>query len=479
MPDISIKESRERVRAAIKNSGHEIYSRRIVVNLSPADIRKEGSSLDLPIAIGVLIGMESIIRKRDLEELKGKLKDIVFVGELSLDGKLNPINGMLPICVEAKRLGFKKIILPMDNLKEASIINDIDCLGANNLNEVIDFLQGKSNLKAMKTDWKSIEKNHNKYNIDFADVKGQENVKRAVEIAAAGMHNILLSGSPGCGKTMIAQRIPTILPDLSFNESLETTKIHSIAGKLNGDILLSRPFRSPHHTITCTALIGGGIHAKPGEISMAHNGVLYLDEIAEFNKKTLEVLRGPLEDNQITINRSNNSLTYPCKFMLVASMNPCHCGYYGSNIKECICSQSDIKRYTSKISGPLLDRIDIQVEVQSVDFGKLDKQAESSHDIKERVIKAWHIQQERYRNENIFSNAELNSSQIEKYCKIDEECKKLIMMSFDKLGLSARAYSRVLKVARTIADLEESKYIQKNHIAEAIQYRCLDRRYLM
>lgn len=478
LPDVSIKESKERVRAAIKNSNHEIYSRRIIVNLSPADIRKEGSSLDLPIAIGVLLGMEEIINKKDIDEVVRRLNDTVFVGELSLDGKLNHINGILPICVEAKRLGIKRIIVPIDNLREASIVSDISCLGAKNLNEVIEFLQGKNELEELHTNWNGIDKNYNRYNIDFADVKGQENVKRAVEIAASGGHNILLSGSPGCGKSMIAKRIPTILPDLSFEESLETTKIHSISGKLKEDILLARPFRCPHHTISIPSLIGGGIHLRPGEISMAHNGVLYLDEIAEFKKNTLEVLRGPIEDKQIIINRNNQSLTYPCNFMLVASMNPCPCGYYGSNIKECICSLNDIKRYNSKISGPLLDRIDIQVEVQSVIFKKIDQEGESSSRIKERVSRARYIQQERYKNENVFSNAQLSQSQIETYCKIDEESKKLLEMSFNRLGLSVRAYSKILKVARTIADLEGKENVEKKHIAEAIQYRSLDKRYL-
>lgn len=461
------------MRAAIKNSGLEIYSRKIIVNLSPADIRKEGSSLDLPIAIGVLLSMNEIIHNKKLEELK----NIAFVGELSLDGNINPVNGILPICIEAKKLGIKAIVVPKNNLKEASIVNGIDCFGANNLNEVVEFLQEKGELERLQTNWENIDKYHNKYDVDFVDVKGQENVKRAVEIAASGGHNLLLSGSPGCGKTMVVKRIPTILPDLSFEESLETTKIYSIAGKLKDDIILTRPFRNPHHTATIASLIGGGIHANPGEISLANHGILYLDELSEFNKKTLEILRLPMEDKKITISRSNRSFTYPSNFMLIASTNPCPCGYYGSNIKECTCRPIDIKRYKAKLSGPLLDRIDIQVNVEPVKYEKINEIGESSEKIKERVNKARYIQQERYKDEGIFSNAELNENQIKKYCKIDKDGKVLLEIAFNKLGLSVRAYSKILKIARTIADMEEKENIEKNHIAEAIQYRSFDKNY--
>lgn len=480
-----------------------MYSRRIIVNLSPANIRKEGSILDLPMAIGVLLSMEEIhldridsnknnkynqpqiniakkTKKMLKKELEEKIQETAFVGELSLDGKLNRINGILPIAIEARKLGIKKIIMPKENLKEASVVNDIEALGAEDLNEVISYLKGKIELPSLKTNWNELEINKlNQYNIDFSDVKGQKNVKRALEIASAGGHNCILIGSPGSGKTMLSQRIPTILPDISFEEALETTKIHSISGNIKDNILIARPFRSPHHTITIPSLIGGGSSAKPGEISLAHNGVLFLDELAEFNRATLEVLRGPLEDKKITINRSTQSLTYPCNFMLVASMNPCLCGYYGSNIKKCICSKKDIKRYISKISGPLLDRIDLQIEVQAITYTEVEeKEKETSQQIRARVNKARQIQIERYKEENIFSNSQLNSRQIEKYCKIDEESKQILEQAFNKLNLSVRAYSRILKVARTIADLEGKQNIEKKHIAEAIKYRSLDKKYI-
>lgn len=419
-------------------------------------------------------------KKMFRQELEEKIEETAFVGELSLDGKLNRINGILPIAIEAKKLGIKRIIMPKDNLKEASIVSDIEILGAENLNEVISYLRGKENLNSLKTDWKELEAEKlNQYKIDFSDVKGQDNVKRALEIASAGGHNCILIGSPGSGKTMLSQRIPTILPDISFEEALETTKIHSILGNLKDNILIARPFRSPHHTITIPSLVGGGNSAKPGEISLAHNGVLFLDEIAEFNRATLEVLRGPLEDREITISRSNQALTYPCNFMLVASMNPCPCGYYGSNIKKCICSEKDIKRYMSKISGPLLDRIDLQIEVQAITYTEVqEKRQETSQQIRARVNKARQIQIERYKEENIFSNSQLNSRQIEKFCKIDAESNQVLEQAFSKLGLSARSYSRILKVARTIADLEGKQNIEKKHIAEAIKYRSLDKKYI-
>ena len=473
LPDVSVKESKERVRTAIKNSGYDMQSRKIVVNLSPADIKKEGSFFDLPIAIGVLTCSG---------ELKEEtLKDTIFIGELSLNGKINKINGILPMCIEAKRLGIKKVILPIENANEASVVEGIQVIGVSYLKEVIQYLNGEIDIKATQKDVIKLFNEQNKYRLDFSEVKGQENIKRALEISAAGGHNCLLIGTPGSGKTMMARRIPSILPDLTFEEALETTKIHSVAGKIEKEtsLIMTRPFRSPHHTISGVSLIGGGRIPKPGEISLAHNGVLFLDELPEFNKNTLEVLRGPLEDKSVTISRVNASLTYPCNFMFVASMNPCPCGFYGSKEKECTCSEQSISKYIGRISGPLLDRIDIQVEVTPVKYQNLDKEenTESSEEIKQRVNKARKLQQERYAQDNIYSNSQLTPKLTQKYCKLDKEGKKLLELAFNKMGLSARAYGRILKVARTIADLEESESITSNHVAEAIQYRNLDKRY--
>ena len=472
LPDISVKEAKERVKTAIKNSGFEFKSRKIVVNLSPADLKKEGTYFDLPIAIGIL---------QSLGEVKKIENNIAFIGELSLDGSINKINGVLPICMEAKRLGINKIILPKENAKEGGIIKGIDVIGARNIKEVVNFLNGKIVLEVEENINTDLLKEKTKFNIDFADVKGQENVKRALEISAAGGHNCIMIGPPGAGKTMLAQRLPTILPDLNFDEALEITKIYSVSGVLpkESPIITTRQFRAPHHTITQASLIGGGRFPKPGEISLAHFGVLFLDEMQQFSKSTLDLLRGPLEDGKITINRMNYSLTYPSKFMLIASINPCPCGYYGSKEKECICSKKAISNYISRISGPLLDRIDIQVEVSPVKYLKLqsNKKIETSEKIKSRVNIARKIQQERYKEHKIFSNAELNSKLITKYCKLDKSCEQIMQSAFERLGLSARAYSRILKVARTIADLEESENIQNNHLLEAIQYRSLDRKY--
>lgn len=481
LPDTSIRESKERVKTAIRNSNMNFLSRRIVVNLAPADTRKEGSGFDLPIAIGILIASQNIINKH-LEEL---IKDTIFIGELSLNGEIERINGILPICIEAKKHGIKKIILPQKNAKEASIISDLDILPVNNLNEVIDYLNGKLCLKT-EINTQFCTNNQMDYDFDFVDVKGQENAKRGLEIAAAGGHNCLLIGSPGCGKTMLARRLPSILPDIQFDEALEVTKIHSVSGMLteNLPMIFTRPFRSPHHTITPSSLIGGGKTPKPGEISLAHFGVLFLDELPEFKKSTLELLRGPLEDREVTISRLNNVVTYPCNFMFIASMNPCPCGYYNSNEKKCCCNSTQIKQYINKISGPLLDRIDIQIEVQGVNYKHLsntsinnDINLEYSKNIRERVNNARKIQLERYKQHKIFSNSELTPKLIEKYCKLNDESKRILEIAFQKLGLSARAYSRILKVARTIADLENINYIQTSHIVEAIQYRSLDRKY--
>ena len=474
LPDTSIREAKERVKAAIKNSGYELQSRKIIVNLAPADTKKEGSHLDLPIAIAILLNIEEIEQQN--------LSSTIIIGELSLDGKINKINGVLPICIEARKSGIKRIIVPYENSNEAAIVEGIDIIGVKNLREVADYLNGILKIDSNKIDVKKYFEQNNKYLLDFSEVKGQENIKRALEVSAAGGHNcLLIRKSTVLGKTMMAKRIPTILPDLSFEEALETTKIHSVAGILPKEvpIITTRPFRAPHHTVSAVSLAGGGKIPKPGEISLAHYGVLFLDELPEFNKKTLEVMRGPLEDRIITISRVNATLTYPCNFMFVASMNPCSCGYYGSKEKECTCSQQSISRYMNRISGPLLDRIDIQIEVTPVKYQKLDEDTivETSSQIKERVNKARKIQLERYKNEKIYSNAELTPKLTQKYCKLDMPSRNLLQKAFEKLGLSARAYGRILKVARTIADLEESINIEQKHIAEAIQYRSLDKKY--
>lgn len=469
LPDSSIRESKERVKAAIKNSGYELRSKKILVNLAPAEIKKEGSAFDLAIAVGILNNI-GYIQNEQIEEY-------AILGELSLNGKVNEISGILPMCIELKRLGINKVILPKGNIKEASILKEIEVYGVENLKETIEFLNGT--LKLEKNITKE-EINQETYPIDFSEVKGQENVKRALEIAAAGGHNCLMIGSPGSGKTMLAQRISSILPDMNFEESLEVTKIHSIAGMTkNNKIITKRPFRSPHHTASKVSLVGGGKEAKPGEISLAHRGILFLDELPEFNKNTLEVLRVPLEDRKVLISRANKNYEYPANFMLIASMNPCPCGYYGSTEKECTCSSNEINKYLRKISGPLLDRIDIQVEVSSIDYTKIANKSkeESSKDIKIRVDKARKIQEERYKEYNIYSNSELTPKLIERYCSLDEESKNMLEKAFEKLHLSSRAYSRILKVARTIADLNENKNITINEIAEAIQYRSLDKKY--
>lgn len=472
MPDTSIKEAKERVRTAIKNSGYFLEKNTILINLAPAEIRKEGSGFDLAMAIGILAGNGFVNNTQ--------LRKYAFLGELSLDGKVNPIAGILPMCIELVRLGIKKVILPEASAMEASIVKGIDVYGVESLNETVDFLNGDFPIEKEQTDIESILMKEVQSLMDFDEVKGQENVKRALEIAAAGGHNCLLIGSPGSGKTMLARRMTTILPDMNFEEALEVTKIHSVAGKtLNNKLILERPFRSPHHTASKVALIGGGRDAKPGEISLAHRGILFLDELPEFNKSTLEVLRIPLEDRKVLISRANNNCEYPANFMLIASMNPCPCGYYGSNDKECTCSSNDINKYIHKISGPLLDRIDIQVDVQSVDYSQMTNSSngESSKTIKERVNKARRMQEERYREYNIFSNAELSPKLIEKYCVLKEDSKALLEKAFKILALSSRAYNRILKVSRTIADLEGRENIEKSDIAEAIQYRNLDKKY--
>ncbi len=473
LPDASVKESKERVKAAVKNSNYQIPVKRITVNLAPADRKKEGAMYDLPIAVAILTASEQIAANAT--------ENCAFLGELSLDGELRGLNGILPMVIAARDNGIKTVFVPLENANEAAVVNDIKIIGANNITEIVNHLNGENLLTPITINIDEIFSHNCEYPVDFADVKGQKSVKRAIEVAVAGGHNILLIGSPGSGKSMLAQRIPTILPALTFEEALETTKVHSIAGVLEAgtSLVTTRPFRSPHHTVSPIGLIGGGTNPKPGEISIAHNGVLFLDELPEFQRLAIEVLRQPLEDGVVSITRANSSCTYPSNILLAASMNPCKCGYFGDPKRECTCTPPQIQKYMSKISGPMLDRIDIHVEVPSVSYTDLsaDTAEESSSEIKKRVEKARKIQHDRYVGDGIYTNSQLSSSMIRKYCRISPEIKEVLRSAFDNLGLSARAHDRILKVARTIADLEGSNDITVNHIAEAIQYRSLDRKF--